>query len=112
MGNMKEEEAQVTVQHGVSTQQLRLVVVTGRGQSLLGRDWLQKLRLDWHSIFTMNSGHLPGLEVLLKKHEASKMNWVWYLLTKLHCTRSHAQFQSFQAKVCSFCYQRRNWTTA
>ena len=33
-------EAQVTVQHGVTTQQLRLIVVAGGGKSLLRRDWL------------------------------------------------------------------------
>ncbi len=61
-------EATVTVQYGTATQQLRLVVVAGDGPSLLGRDWLQTLRLDWHSICEVNAEQPLGLEALLQKH--------------------------------------------
>ena len=37
----------VKVTYGSQQETLPLLVVAGDGPSLLGRDWLQKLRLDW-----------------------------------------------------------------
>ena len=49
---------------------LGLVVVGGKGPSLLGRDWLGKLRLDWGAIRTIRSvdATLSTLEVVLARH--------------------------------------------
>lgn len=63
-------ELNVTVQYGTQTKQLRLVVVAGDGPSLLGRDWLQALRLDWQRIGRVASGNTTGLDSLLDKHKA------------------------------------------
>ena len=49
--------------------QLPLVVVKGKGASLLGRDWLRWMRLDWqtmHEIRTQTSK--AELQQLLNKH--------------------------------------------
>ena len=40
----------VRVRLGEQERQCRLVVVAGRGPSLLGRDWLQTFRIQWHQI--------------------------------------------------------------
>ena len=63
-------EAQVKVQHGENIQQLKLVVVGGSGPSLLGRNWLRQLRLDWRRIGKIETQTTGKLETLLKKHEA------------------------------------------
>ncbi len=46
---------------------LPLLVVKGEGPSLLGRNWLSELRLNWHEIFWL---HNTSLERLLDKHKA------------------------------------------
>ena len=43
----------VKVQYGEQNQKLVLVVVKGDGPSLLGRNWLKYIRLDWHNIFSL-----------------------------------------------------------
>ena len=43
----------------------RLVIATGGGPSLLGRDWLRKLRLNWHEI---KYARTHGLEDLLQNY--------------------------------------------
>ena len=42
----------IKVEHLEQEEQLPLVVVAGEGPSLLGRDWLSKLKLDWKTIFS------------------------------------------------------------
>ena len=36
---------------------LRMIVVKGDGPSLLGRDWLKHLKLDWSEIFSLHSSN-------------------------------------------------------
>ena len=43
-------EVRVRVRLEEQERQCRLVVVAGRGPSLLGRDWLQTFRIQWHQI--------------------------------------------------------------
>ena len=47
--------------------QLPLLVVQGDGPSLLGRSWLECLRLDWHDILSMRD---DPLQALLTHHAA------------------------------------------
>jgi len=44
----------VTVKYKEQTEQLPLVVTNGSGPSLLGRDWLTKIYLDWINLFCVN----------------------------------------------------------
>lgn len=53
------------VQHSSHQAQLPLLVVQGEGPSLLGRDWLEHLRLDWQQIHQLNC---TSLENVLQKH--------------------------------------------
>ena len=48
--------------------QLPLVVAQGKKPVLLGRDWLEKLNLDWSTIFKVS--HVPTVENILVKYEA------------------------------------------
>lgn len=43
-------ELEAHVQYGTQSYQLRLVVITGNGLLLLGRDWLKFLKLDWPKV--------------------------------------------------------------
>ena len=48
---------------------LNLYVVGGEGPSLLGKDWLTELQLDWHELYLVNKSHQSLLEIL-NKHSA------------------------------------------
>ena len=54
-------ELQVKDQYGKQTEVLKLIVVSGSGPSLLGRDWLQKLSLDWQNMYHHISSPLTEL---------------------------------------------------
>ncbi len=56
----------VSVQSGVQCANLPLIVVLGEGSSLLGRDWLLQLRLDWKEIHQLQSD--DPAECVLCKH--------------------------------------------
>ena len=56
----------VKVQCQEQVEHLPLGVVAGDGPSLLGRDWLAKIKLDWSSIFSMRA---PELQDILDRHE-------------------------------------------
>lgn len=56
----------VTVQHGLQTEELPLTVVAGDGPSLLGRDWLAKIRLDWKRIMKLDEQ--DHLQQILERH--------------------------------------------
>ena len=46
-------EIAVCVQHNGQSQELVLTIVAGQGPSLLGRDWLKHLRLDWKEVHAL-----------------------------------------------------------
>ena len=47
-------------------EELPLLVVRGTGGSLLGRNWLQKIRLDWQEIHQLQQ--IPALQETLKRY--------------------------------------------
>jgi len=49
LGSMKAD-----VQYKGQNKSLTLYVVAGEGPSLLGRDWLTELQLDWHELYLDN----------------------------------------------------------
>ena len=53
--------------YGDQTATLPLLVVKGEGPSLLGRNWLGALKLDWHEIFLL---HNASLKEVLDKRKA------------------------------------------
>ena len=50
--------------------QLRLVVPQGVKPVLLGRNWLEKLNLDWSCSTVFKASHVPTLEDILARYEA------------------------------------------
>ena len=75
----------VKVQHLQQEEQLSLVVVAGEGPSLLGRDWLSKLKLNWKSIFS-NQIQVT-LQDFLARHEAvfgPELGCIRGITAKLH----------------------------
>ncbi len=46
---------QVQVEYNDQHVTVPLIVVKGNGPNLLGREWLTKIKLDWHSICSLNS---------------------------------------------------------
>jgi hypothetical protein len=63
----------VTVEHNGQIQQLNIVVVKGAKMSLLGRDWLAKLRMNWKRIFeafsVTNTEQCDSIQAVLEKHQ-------------------------------------------
>ena len=75
----------VKVQHREQEEQLSLVVVAGERPSLLGRDWLSKLKLDWKTIFSTQVQ--DTLQDVLAKHKAvfgPELGCVQGITAKLH----------------------------
>ena len=52
MGQPMATKGQLTakVKYGIQSLNLPLVVIAGEGPSLLGRDWLRHLKVDWRAI--------------------------------------------------------------
>ena len=57
---------QVLVTYHGQTLSLPLTVTEGKGPTLLGRDWLEALRLDWRTIFTI--GINTTIQSVLEEH--------------------------------------------
>ena len=62
-------ELDAQVQYGQQSKALPLTVVAGNGASLLGRNWLQHLRLDWNTIGAIAiESNAEGLNQLLSNY--------------------------------------------
>ena len=83
----------VKVQHWEQEEQLCLVVVAGEGPSLLSRDWLSKLKLDWKTIFSTQVQ--DTLQDVLAKHKAvfgPELGCVQGITAKLHVDPQASRF--------------------
>ena len=70
-------ESVVRVQHNGQSQELVLTIVAGQGPSLLRRDWLKHLWLDWKEVHALGKHEEGSLEYLLDKYaELSARSWV------------------------------------
>ena len=66
--------AMVKVQSGGQIEHLPLLVVGGNGPSLLGRDWLFKLRLDW-TLFPAPTGPPQSFTVTQRRERNMTFSW-------------------------------------
>ena len=76
---------------------VEVVVVAGVEASLLGRDWLCEIRLDWHKLNQIQPAHFENLKSLSKPHDRifkDKLGLVKAFPEKIHLEPS--------AKAC-FC---------
>ena len=78
--------ANVNVSFQEQSQELQLLVVTGNGPSLLGRDWLNKIHLNWAELYHTQQSALT-LQDLLERHQtvfSSELGMVRGVTAKLH----------------------------
>ncbi|MCY3927857.1 MAG: retroviral-like aspartic protease family protein [Acidobacteria bacterium] len=61
---------EVGVQYEDQTARLQLAVATGRGPSLLGRDWLSKIRLNWTELCTNHACYSLSLQDILDRNSS------------------------------------------
>ena len=59
---------EVMVRHHGQERKLSLIVTKGNGPSLLGRDWLTELRLDWKTTYHIRES--PALTAILESHKS------------------------------------------
>ena len=77
----------VRVQYENQTKDLMVTVVAGDGPSLLGRNWLQRLRLNWREIKAIRSHTVGSLEYLLDKYSdvfSQELGTIKSFTAKLH----------------------------
>ena len=60
----------VRVQYEGQLKKLVLVVIAGDGPSLLGRNWLNHIVLNWKKVFAVRTLHLESLNKLMQRHKA------------------------------------------
>ena len=58
----------VQVTHRDTSKQLSLIVVEGSGPSLMGRDWLRHIRLDWSNLHSVRSSVHSRCQEIVDKH--------------------------------------------
>ena len=58
----------VTVEHSTQKNSLPLYIIQGNRPALLGRRWLEKLRLNWQEVFQVSDGDTSHLKEILEKH--------------------------------------------
>ena len=58
----------VTVEYNSQQVTLPLYIIKGDRPALLGRSWLEKLRLNWQEVFLVNDGGTGPLQEILEKH--------------------------------------------
>ena len=100
----------VPVSHNGQHLDLSLQVLSGDGPTLMGRDWLRVLKLDWPTLFTLNHLSSLSLQAVLDRHTAvfkEELGTVKGLEVKLHLKpdatprfhRSRSVPYSMKAKV-------------
>ena len=58
----------ISVTYNGQQKQLTLLVIKGKGPSLIGRDWLQHLKLDWPRLLQVQSTSPPNHHEVLDRH--------------------------------------------
>ena len=98
-------ELLVQVAYKQQCERLPIVVVTGDGPSLLGRNWLKHIRLDWNSICTVTrADDEMRLKSLLRAHEEifkDELGTVRSLQATLH-VRPDARPKFFKPRTVPF----------
>ena len=95
--------ADVEVRHNSQTVTLPLIITRGSGPSLLGRNWLTTLRLDWQKIFQVKTA--CSLQEVLESYSEvfeEKLGKVKGATAKIHVDPD-----ADQSSVCSLYYAKK-----
>ena len=90
----------VTVSYNNQEKTLHLLVVAGTGPSLLGRDWLSQLKLDWNQINRVLTATSRSCDRILDKHQSvfkDELGKVEGMTAKFHINQD-AQPKFFKAR--------------
>ena len=93
----------VTVPYRDQAATLKLIVVAGEGPSLLGRDWLRVIRLDWQSLKMIRMTGSGSLIEILKKHKCilkKELGFVKDAPVKIHV--DEAQLRFYKARTLQY----------
>ena len=60
---------EVEITHNEQKRQLNLLLVAGEGPSLLGRDWLSHIRLDWSTLNRIQTAATSACQEILDQHK-------------------------------------------
>ena len=60
---------EVEVEYSEQKKKLNLLVVAGEGPSLLGRDWLSHIRLDWSTLNHIQTAAISACQKILDQHK-------------------------------------------
>ena len=77
----------VRVQYASQDKVLSLLVIEGSGPTLLGQDWLQHIRLDWHSLNHVDIDGQTSLKGILQRHTevfSEELGHLKGFTTKIH----------------------------
>ena len=77
----------VTVAYSGQQKQLELLVIKGKGPGLMGRDWLQHIKLDWSYLLQVQSENVPTYQKVLNRHQdifKDKMGCMKGMAAKFH----------------------------
>ena len=77
-------ELDVQVQYEQQSCQLSLLVVHGSGPSLIGRDWMSKIKFNWADIKHTQCQNEELCSLISKYPEVFKTNWVLWSISKPH----------------------------
>jgi hypothetical protein len=77
----------VDIEYHEQQEKLNLLVVAGAGPTLLGRDWLHKIRLDWKGMLNKMYTSPANLQEILDKHKAifsEELGLITGMTAKIH----------------------------
>ena len=104
-------EARLAVSYNQQLSTLVLYVVKGTGPSLLGRDWLRHIKLDWKTLGQVASvNHVTILDSLLKRyHEVFQGGLGTLRAYTLGCRLRQMQYQNSSKRVLYLLRYKRLW---
>ena len=92
----------VTAKYKDRIETLPLVVVEGKGPNLLGRNWLEKIRLDWHNVYHTSGETRLALRTILQNYSAvfrEELGCMNIATAKIHVSNAKPKF--FKARPSS-----------
>ena len=99
-------EAKVAVSYNQQLSTLVLYVVKGTGPSLLGRDWLRHIKLDWKTVGQVASvNHVTMLDSLLKRYHEVFQGGLG-TLKGVHARLQVKPNAVLESAYCTFCVTR------